>query len=78
MTAAASAADAFRRAQPPIAAPEVSAANGALLSGTLQRAVKAVFAQYVADLARALELRQGVVATAVVRLAARCSRSRRR
>jgi hypothetical protein len=78
MTAAASAADAFRRAQPPIAAGEVSAANGALLSGTLQRAVKAVFAQYISDLARALELRQGVVATAVVRLAARRSCSRRR
>ena len=46
---------------------EVSAANSAFLSGTLQRAVKAVFAQYVVELALALKLRQGVVATAVVR-----------
>ena len=67
MTAVAGAASAFRRAQPPVAAAEVTAANGALLSGTLQRAVKAVFAQYISQLARALQLRQGVVATAVVR-----------
>ena len=73
MTALASAASAFRRSQPPIAGAEATAANGALLSGTLQRAVKAVFAQYIAQLARALQLRQGVVATAVVRLTARRS-----
>jgi hypothetical protein len=48
-------------------AEEVTAANASQLSGTLQRAVKAALAQYVAQLAQALKLRQGVVATAVVR-----------
>ena len=78
MTAVVSTAGTFRRAQPPIAPAEVSAANGALLSGTLQRAVKAALARYITQLALALQLRQGVVATAVVRLAARRSRARRR
>lgn len=46
---------------------DISAANSSLLSGTLQRAVKATFASYVTALAEPLKLRQGVVATAVVR-----------
>jgi hypothetical protein len=50
-----------------LSANDVCAANGALLSATLQRAVKATFAEYVAQLAHVLKLRQGVVATAVVR-----------
>jgi hypothetical protein len=52
---------------------DVTSANSALLSAALQRAVKAAFAEYVAQLAHALKLRQGVVATAVVRLDVSCS-----
>jgi hypothetical protein len=61
MTACASAARAQLQAAP-------DEANSALLSGTLQRAVKTALAQYVAQLAQVLRLRQRAVATAVVRL----------